>query len=890
MLLPSGASAGSRLREISSDYVVAVRERLEADHWAGASGVETALRFSAAIDNLVRFVVDAGTERFVRRYALAHQRCAVIAQGGYGRREMNPWSDVDLLVMYPGRITPYVETINELLIQTLFDAGLQVGWAVRTARECLTLAKDLTIKTTLLDGRFICGSTDVGAEFASVVQEGVATREVDRFIEAKLAESRSRHARNGGSVFMLEPDVKEGTGGLRDLHTLQWAARVTKGVTQFEGLPDSEVLSEQEFSEMSAAREYIHRVRNSLHFLGKQQQDKLSFESQDEIAGRFGYAADDGHSASELFMRAYYSHAAKLARITADATERLSVPPAPRGLVARVASRLARGSNNVVAGQLVADASGFEKDPVSILSVFSELQRSGARLAPSTREAIRGSLDLLDEATAGSREAIDAFMAILGWNRRVYRTLAEMNRLGVLGRLVPEFGRLFCMVQHDIYHVYTVDEHSLIGIRELELVRDGELAGDSPMLTQIMRECRKPEVVYLAMLFHDLGKGYGGDHDERGAVMVKDIGVRLRLSVEDRSALEFLVRHHLLMSKLAQTRDIEDEQLVSEFAAEVGGLDRLKYLYLLTFADMRAVGPKVWNGWKDHLLSELYLRTAEFLERHELVVDAGSRLQRVKDRVRSLAASGPEEDRVSAFLASMPQAYLLSNTPEAVFEHRRLHESLGQGLFRSSVSHFADRGYSEMTLVTPNRPGLFAGVMGVLSAHGLNIANARIATSTEGVAVDTFRVDHASSEADATSAKIWEEVRKVGEQALQGQVDVEALMAGARNDDRLPVSVLRARRRATCNVEIDNAASQAHTVIDIYAFDRAGLLFDLAAAFLALNLEVHLAKVTTYVDQVMDVFYVSEHAGGPLAGEARIEEVRRALLGVVRPSDDSAAA
>ena len=878
------------MREISSDYVAAVREQLETDHWAGAAGVETSLRFSAAIDNLVRFVVDAGTERFTRRYARAHQRCAVIAQGGYGRREMSPWSDVDLLVMYPGRITPYVETINELLIQTLFDAGLQVGWAVRTARECLALATDLTIKTTLLDGRFICGSTDMGAEFANVVQDGVATREVDRFIEAKLAESRSRHARFGGSVFMLEPDVKEGLGGLRDLHTLQWTARVTKGVLHFEALPEAGVLSRREFSELSAAREFIQRVRNSLHFLRRQKQDKLAFDGQDTIAARFGYSDDDGHGASELFMRDYYSHAAILARISADTTDRLAAPPEPAGLVTRIATRLLRGGGNIVGGQLVADPHSFEKDPVSLLTVFAEAQRSGTRLAASTREAIRASLDLLDEETVGGHAALKVFMSILSWNRRVYRTLAEMNRLGVLGRVVPEFGRLFCMVQHDIYHVYTVDEHSLVGIRELELLRDGELLADSPMLTQIMRECPKPEIVYLGMLFHDLGKGYGGDHDERGAVMVRDIGARLRLEADDRSALEFLVRHHLLMSKLAQTRDIEDEDLVVDFAAEVGSLDRLKYLYLLTFADMRAVGPKVWNGWKDHLLSELYLRTAELFERHDLTADAGSRLQRAKDSVRALATAGAEEDRVGVFLSSMPQSYLLSTAPDAMFDHWRLRESLGEGLFRSGVAHFPERGYSEMTLVTTDRPGLFAGATGVLSSCGLNIANARVATSTDGIAIDTFRIDHASSEADATSADVWEKVRRVGDQALRDEIDVEALVEGVRNDDRLPASVIKARRRVACHVEIDNEASREHTVVEVYASDRTGLLFDLAVAFVTLGLRVHLAKVNTYVDQVMDVFYVSEADGRPLDGQPRTEEVRDALLSSIRPADGRALA
>jgi [protein-PII] uridylyltransferase len=887
--LPRAETFSGNISEVAKVYVAETRAVLEQDTWAGCGGYEIARRFSAAVDELVRFVVDSATVRFAQRYALAHQRCSVIAQGGYGRGEMNPWSDVDLLILYPGRVSPYVETISERLIQTLFDAQMQAGWAVRTVRECVEqAAADLTTRTTMIDGRFVAGSSDLAVEFSGMVTTQLIARDGAGFVDQKLAENRERQTRMGGSAFMLEPNVKDGQGGLRDIHTLMWIARFKRGAVLLEDLFTAGVAGATEQLDLMRSREFLMRVRNALHFLARFKQDKLSFDFQEQVAARFGYVATATHGAAEVFMRDYYSHAAIVARTTDDLLQRLTAPPEPTGLLSRLAGRKLRKGVSVAGGRLVVDERIFEEDAVNLLAVFQDAQRSSVALSSGSRDAIRRNVDRLTAEVAASAQAIDVFMSILKSGDGVYTTLAEMNGLGVLGRLIPEFGRLFCMVQHDYYHVYTVDEHSLIGIRELERVRDGAYEKDSPLLTQVMRECDRPELLFLSMMFHDLGKGYGGDHDERGAVMVGEIATRLRLHVDDREALEFLVRNHLMMSALAQTRDIEDDELVESFVRDVQTPANLKNLYLLTFADMRAVGPQIWNGWRDHLLSELYLRAIDVFETGEVSeANRESRVQRMRERVVALAQGDDERRRLDAFLADMPAAYILSITVERVIDDWRLYESLGNGIFRSGVAHFPSRGFSELAVCTHDSEGLFVRLCGVLTANGLNILSAKIVTSVSGIVIDTFRVDHQEEPVNPLDPEVWAGVRRDIEKVLAEEVEVAALVDAAARRRPAPSSVRKARKRARTGVDIDNTISRQYTVIDVHASDRPGVLFEVADAIYRLGLTIHLAKINTYVNQVLDVFYVTDRDGNKVPEGAAIERVRDAILSRVRePADE----
>ncbi len=899
LTLPEAEGFTGKLADVARDYVAATRAHVESALWAGEGGEAGTHRFSDAVDRLIRFIFDVQRISFERRYGRGvGQNCAVIAQGGYGRREMNPWSDVDLLVLYSGRLSPFVQTINERLLLTLFDAGLHVGHAVRTMKDCLEQAdRDLTVKTNLLDGRFMAGAPELGANFAVEVQEALAARNARAFIEAKVAETHERHERMGGSVFMLEPHVKEGQGGLRDLHRLTWIARVARKVRAFDEMVALDVASQEEYQRMMLARDFVLRVRSALHCLAAAKQDRLSFDAQEQVAERFGYgvaplAGEDGARAArdamvERFMRDYYSHAAIIARTAADLIERLTAPPEPRGLLSRLGSRVLRDGVSVAGGQLVAEARIFQEDPINLLRVFADAQRNDVSLSAATQEAVRHGVDLLNDDLARSPEAIDVFMGIVRVSDGVYRTLGELNRLGLLGRLIPEFGRLFCMVQHDYYHVYTVDEHSLVGVRELERLRRGEFEDQSPLLTEVMRDHDRPEILFLGMMLHDLGKGYGGDHDERGAIMSRDVAKRLKLHVDDRLALEFLVRHHLLMSMLAQNRNISDPKLVAEFVRKVGTIENLRNLYLLTFADMRAVGPQVWSGWKNQLLGELYERAIEVFETgafSERSLEA--RIRRGRVRVLELVEGEAERERLSEFLATMPPGYVVSNTVDRVIDHWRLTESLGEGSFRCGVRHFAEREFSELTVCARDRPGLFVRITGVLSAYRLNVLSAKIETSQRAVALDTFRIDHAHDEHDLLAATLWDRVRADIDAVLADRVDVGEMVAAAQRGRRPSTAARRARQRAVTRVSIDNDISDDYTVIDVYAADRPGLLFTLAEAIYRLGLTIHLAKINTRVVQVLDVFYVADRHGGKVTDRERHRVIEEVILASIRERDE----
>ena len=871
----------------------AVLEEIERRHWDGGTALDTAHELATCIDNLIRFIYESASHRFSRRYSRTRQHCAVIALGGYGRREQAPHSDVDLLVLHSGRVTSYVETVTESLLYTLWDAKLDVGHAVRSPSECVTLAEsDLTIQTSLLDGRFLIGSTELAAEFAEKVQGAVAKRDPAAFTAAKLDEMHARQKRYGDSAFLNEPNVKEGRGGLRDLHTALWIAHVHRGPTEPEDLLDDEIVTASEYDELAAAQEYLLRVRTSLHFLGRGKSDQLSYERREEIAGIYGYEATEHNPKGDVFLRDYYGHAAIIDRLSRDVIDRIAAPPERAGFLERWmgARSKVRDGVTVSAGRLVLDAEQLAAEPRLLVDVFADSQRLDVPLSSATRELLRHNAELLTAEVAGDPEVVEVFLEILQSPDNVYRTLAEMHGVGVLGRLIPEFGRLYCMVQHDCFHVYTVDEHSLIGVRELERLRQGAYADDSPFLSRVMRDCDRPDLLFLAMMFHDLGKGYGSDHDERGALMTADIGVRLHLNEDDRQTLEFLVRNHILMSTLAQNRDIQDPDLVAGFVRDVGTPRNLRLLYLLTFADMKAVGSKIWTSWKDHLLAELYQRAAGLFDKRRVFeTDPVERADRTRDRVAALAADEDERGRVRAFVDAMPNPYLLALADTTILEHWRLYDSVGDADYRYGVVHVPERGFTEFTLCARDQRGLFLKVAGVLCSHGLSVLDSRLATSTDGWAIDVFRIDHRVAEeddvADATDLSLWERVGAELSAVLDGTADVDDLVRAylERRGSRLGDSH---RRASAVSVDLDNEVSRGSTVVDVYAPDRPAILYWIALALYRQGVSVKGAKISTQLDSVLDVFYVVDADDRKIDGEDAMERLRTGLVAEIGAQTD----
>lgn len=860
-------------------YLQKGRNLLLERHRAGAGGYEIVSAFTTMLDHLVRHLFDVASQDYIRRFPSLNPRCTLIAQGGYGRGELNPRSDIDLLFLYHWKMNPYVESVAETILYALWDAGLQVGHATRSIAESIRLAtKDIKVRTCLLDARYLCGDAALHQDLQKAVEEHLVRKNADRFIREKLEENRQRHENYGASVYLLEPDVKEGEGGLRDVHAALWIAKVTNRIKNLDDLALQGVIESKDLAELKSSLDFLWRVRNELHFSSGKHLDQLTFEMQEKVSAALGFEGEGTLKGVEVFMRNYYLQASNISRITSLIIHRVTDCHSPSEGSGDAAGRKIREGIRVSRGNLyVTEPAILRSDPGNLIRIFLDVQKHNVKVDQESRELIRGHLSLIDEKCRHSAAANLPFFEMLKWKQRVYETLMEMHRCGVLGAFIPEFGRLLCMVLHDAYHIYTVDQHSLRLIKEIERLKSGELKDALPLLTQLAREVEKVEILYLGLLFHDIGKGYGGGHSEIGSGMVKNIARRMRLNVDDTAQLEFLVRHHLVLAQTAFRRDLDDEKTILDFAGIVGSINNLKMLYLLTYADIRAVGPAVWNNWKGKLLEELYLNTLKVLERFEKGEyereDRRARVRRIQARLRRRLGSEYDSESIQGFIESMPDRYFLTTPEDEMPSHFALKKRFAGDGFVSSVRHFPERDCSEMVICTKDRPGLFASITGVLAALGLDILNARITTCNDGLILDVFRISHSGRPDAVMEPKKWSRVNATLEGVLAGSIDVERLVAGSNT----PSLLTRRIPQVSTVIHIDNEASDDFTVVEVYTQDRIGVLFTITYGLHQMDLSIHLAKISTNVDQVADVFYVTDERGKKVQDEERVAEIRQSL-------------
>jgi len=881
-VLPSGPVKLGELGRIARDFVAIVREELEARHLGGAGGLEGVAAFTDAIDRLVSFTFATARTDAVGRNPRLHERYTLVAQGGYGRGELNAFSDIDLLFLYPWKVTPHIETVIEATLYALWDAGLVVGHAVRNERECLAMAaRDVKAKTALLDARHVAGDEALFSEFDDAMVRELWTADQAHFIREKLAERTSRYARDGRSVRLLQPELKEGQGGLRDLHTAMWMAKARFRARNMQQLVPLGVLEERDLRGLSEALDFLWRLRNMMHFAAKKHEDRLGFALQDLLAPRLGFG--DGQEGLERFMRTYYQHAALVHDLSQRLIARCSQSPQPQ----RAAPQPLRviGDGLRIRGEqlFVAKAATFEAEPARLLEVFREAQRHDVALAPVTESIVRDAAPLLS-SEAHRRAAGRWFREILQSPRGVADALDRMHRLRVLGAALPEFAHLDCLVSHDPYHTYTVDQHTLLAVREIEDLVQGRHAATEPDLTRLAQELPALDLVYLGMLCHDIGKGFGGDHAERGVPRMASVTARLGLDEDEAAAATFLVRYHLLMSMLAQRRDVSDPELVRDFAATVETIDNLQRLTVVTFADMRAVAPGVWNEWRGGLVREVYRRTYDVLRRGEpAFADDAARIARIRTRV---VASVPVEQQrlVGEFLDSMPIRYLLG-TPEAVFPMHaaarrecEMRRAAGEEPAFALGWRVSPRGIADVVVCSPDRAGLFAQCAGALAAHGFDILSARIATSDDAMALDAFRVAWDGGRDDG----VFERLRSTLRDVLTGKLAAERIVGTRRLGRR------EGRRRPTL-VAVDNEVSSVRTVVDVETDDRPGLLFTIANTLFELGLGVHLAKINTVAGRALDVLYVTDATGRKVTEASMVARIEQSLREALAPQSQGGA-
>jgi [protein-PII] uridylyltransferase len=878
-LLLAQLDGGVRAGIVAREYLGAVRSRLFGRHLAGASGLEIVRAFTSAVDELLRTLYRYADGEHGKRFPRLNQRLTIVARGGYGRSELNPYSDIDMLFLHDYKPGPYLEIVTEIILHALWDAGLTLGYSVRNTAECVRIAnEDLKEKTAILDARFLAGDEKLYAQFDDALVKDILNRNQQSFFKAKLAESRERHRRYGESIYLLEPQLKEGEGGLRDLHTALWLAKVKYKVHALPELVQKAVITEPELNEVVAAQDFLFRLRNSLHFLSRRHTDQLTFEYQEQIAPMLGFAAGDGLAASAHLMRTYYQNAAAIHRFSEGLIARVTENAVPARFLRRARGRQIRPGVVIQQALLgIAEVEIFKRAPLNLITIFADCQVHGVELSGSAYQLVRDNLYLIDDGMRHDPRTGMALMGILSGRHRVAETLEAMHRAGVLGAIIPEFGNLYARVLHDLYHIYTVDRHSLAAVRELERLRAGEFKDANPLLTEVAREYDALPIVFLALLLHDIGKGHGHDHHERGALLAAEVCERLGLDDEETDLVVFLVRNHLMMSQMAQKGDMDDVRTVDDFARQAGSIDRLKALYLLTFADMRAVAPNVYNNWRDRLLSDLYLKALKILEQGDReAVDPARRLALVKAAVREqLTTRNAPAKELADFLELMPNRYFLTVPENDIATHFDLMRASAERPLVTRHRHFPDLEYSEFVVVTRDQPGLFSKIAGALTANNLNILSARITTRADGIALDVFHVSHLQGAgALAMEEDRWLRVEHDVERVLNGEQDI-ANLVGKAHETRF--GGRKFVRRVPTEVTVDNRSSEQFTVVDVFTQDRVGLLFGITHTLFQLGYIIHLARISTNADQALDVFYISDGAGNKITDLERMRKLQATL-------------
>ena len=802
------------------------------------------------------------------------QRIALLAVGGYGRAEMAPQSDVDLLFLTPYKITGWAESVIESTLYILWDLKLKIGHSSRTIEDCLRLGReDYTIRTALLEQRFLVGNEALAGELKERLWQELFENTQPDFIEAKLEERAERHRKQGGQRYMLEPNVKEGKGGLRDLQTLYWIAKYIYRVEKAAELVGHEFFSEAEYLNFRAAESFLWAVRCHLHHLTGRPVDQLTFDLQPEIAERLGFKDHGGRRAVEHFMQTYFRHATQVGELTRIfltglETRHFKRMPALLGLLRR-RKKLKSGYRVDLNRLNIEDPESFLQDPLNMLRIFEEALRTGLLIHPDAMRLIAANLETISNDVRENNEAVRIFLDLLLKHGNPERALRRMNELGVLSAFIPEFEPIVAMMQFNVYHHYTVDEHTIQCISTLAQIERRELIEELPVASRILDEGVNRKVLYVALLLHDIGKGRREDHSVLGAKIARRVAPRLKLSAEDAETVEWLVRNHLVMSDVAQKRDIGDPRTVRDFAKAVKSKKRLDLLTVLTVCDIRGVGPGTWNNWKAMLLRQLYADTATALEKGVEALNRSHREDAAKRTLREALSDWSRSDlRTETSRHYGPYWQGLPTETHVVFA--KLLRDLGEAEIRIDLHLDEERDATRAAFALEDHPGIFSRLAGALALVGANIVDARTYTSKDGYATAVFWIQDA--EGRPYEPEHQSRLRKMIERTFAGEV-----VATVALKDRDKVKKRERQFRVPTHIAFDNEGSDIYTIIEVDTRDRPGLLYDLTRTLAANNIYIASAVIATYGVQVVDTFYVKDMFGLKLHTKTRQEALEKKL-------------
>ncbi|MEL0011878.1 MAG: [protein-PII] uridylyltransferase [Alphaproteobacteria bacterium] len=839
-------------------------------------------------DQVIRIVHDRAAEAYPAANPTAGDRMAVVAVGGYGRGELAPFSDIDLLFLFPWKQTAHGEQIVEYMLYMLWDLGLKVGHSTRSVDDCVRLAKsDLTIRTALLEARYLWGDQDLFLELRRAFNDKVKAGTAMEFVAGKLAERDERHEKMGDSRYYVEPNIKDGKGGLRDLQTLYWIAKYAYEVDSVADLVDKDVLTRAEARNFAKDQNFLWSVRFHLHYIAGRPEERLTFDVQTRIAERMGYAERAGSSDVERFMKHYYIVAKDIGDLTRIFCAAIEAENMSRPIIRMPRFGKARDLMGFVLDRdrlNVSSDTQFADDPVAMIRLFYVSHNEGLDIHPHALRLVTQNLKRIDKDVRTDPDACRMFVEMVSSIESPERILTRMNEAGMFGRFLRDFGRVVGQTQHDMYHVYTVDEHTIQAIGLLAKIERGELKKQHPVASEAIHKISSRRALYMGVLFHDIAKGRGGDHSVLGARVAKRVCPQLGLDEEESETVEWMVREHLVMSSVAQKRDLNDPKTIHDFVDIVQSPERLRLLLCLTVVDMRATGPNVWNGWKAELLRELYHSAGDVMSGGQLTNARAERVQIAKERLRGALVEWSDADIEAHLERGYPGYWLSFDTDTLAHQARMMREAEQDKLplcVRTRVH--TDIDVTELTIYTQDHPGLFSRVAGAISASDANIVDAKVFTTPQGMALDSFWLQDNTDSALSASGALAKLTVQI-ERALAGKMDrSEAQTQRTFVPERIKVFKVPPR------VIIDNQASATHTVIEVNGRDRPGFLYLVTRALFGLSLQISSAKISTFGERAVDVFYVKDGFGMKVTHDSRLTKIREALLDAIREDDGASA-
>ncbi|MHA6689328.1 [protein-PII] uridylyltransferase [Devosia sp. A449] len=866
------------------------RHLAEVELLASGKGTRCAQNLSAQQDEIIAAVHLFATSRvYPVDNPSGAEAIALSAVGGYGRGTLAPGSDIDLLFILPYKQTPWGEQVTEYILYMLWDLGQKVGHAVRSVDECLRMARaDMTVRTATLEARFLTGDKTLFDQMVQRFESEIVPHTGPEFIAAKMAERDERHRVMGNTRYVVEPNIKDGKGGLRDLNTLFWIGKYFYQVKTSQELVGKGVLSAAENRLFSRAEDFLWAVRCHLHFITGRAEEKLTFDVQPELARRMGYAQRVGMLGVERFMKRYFLVAKDVGDLTRIICASLEFNHAKdMDLVGRVLAPFRPGRSKIKGesdfvldtGRLnIAAPDVFERDPVNLIRIFLVAGREQLLFHPDAIKVITRSLRLIDNKLRSDRKANEHFLTILTDPQSVERILRQMNESGVLGRFVPEFGKIVALMQFNMYHHYTVDEHLIRAVGVMANIANGGMRDELPLTHELLPQLNDTRLLYVALFLHDIAKGRPEDHSIAGARIARRLCPRFGLSPAETDTVSWLIEHHLLMSAIAQARDIQDPETAKAFAELVQSPQRLALLMILTACDIRAVGPGVWTGWKGSLLRALYYATEPLLSGGHSQVTQSDRIETARRELAEALQAWPADD-VATYVARHYDHYWLRAEPELQVEHARMirQADLAGESFAGSIRVKAFEGITEVNFYTPDHPRLLSLIAGACTMQDASIIGAQIFSTRDGHAIDTFRLRRSfTSDEDekVRATRIIDTVR----QLLQGKRQILIdLGKESRHNKRLkPFAV-------PSQVTVSNVLSEKFTVIEVSGLDRMGLLHSLTHQIADLNLTIGSAHIGTYGEKAVDVFYVTDLTGQKIMSKPRQRKIHDALMAVFHP-------